>query len=271
MKATLKRWARTWPMLAARRAWQRSFGWRWFRGDYATWAEARAGSSGYDDAAVLQRVLKATRAVRVGEAAWERDGALFAEPAVHAPLLAVLRGIAAEQGGRLDVVDFGGSLGSTWWQHRSEWADLAVRWCVVEQAPLVAAGRAEFSGEGLSFASTISEARERFEPAVILFSSVLPYVENPRALLTEAAASGVRHVVIDRTPFWNGGRDWLTVQRTPPALGGGSYPAWVFDRASLLAPLAEQFELAAEWPGFDVVDARMEYRGLHWVRKAVGR
>jgi hypothetical protein len=95
-------------------------------------------------------------------------------------------------------------------------------------------------------------------------------VEDPGAWLAEAAASGVRHVIIDRTPFWTGGRNWLTVQRTPAELGGGSYPAWVFDRASLLAPLAEKFDVATEWPGFDVVDSRMEYRGLHLVRKAVG-
>jgi putative methyltransferase (TIGR04325 family) len=269
MKEAAKRIARLGPFPALRRVWQRAFGWRWFRGSYASWAEARAASAGYDDAAVFKRVLDAACAVRAGRAAWERDGALFAEPMVHTPLLAALREIAAERGGRLDVIDFGGALGSTWWQHRAALADLRVTWCVVEQPQFVETGKAEFTGDGLRFASTIAAAGEGMEPAVILFSSVLPYLENPQTVLAGAVASGVPHVIIDRTPFWSGGRDWLTVQRTPPGLGGGSYPAWVFDQASLLAPLAEKFEIAAEWPGFDVIDPRMEYRGLHWTRKAV--
>lgn len=261
---------RTFMPMAARRWWRRRFPRLWFCGDFARWSEARAASTGYDDAAVLLRVRTATRAVRAGAVAWERDGATFAEPAVHAPLLAALRAIGAEQGGRLDVVDFGGALGSTWWQYRAACADLAVRWCVVEQPHFVAVGLEEFTGGGLSFARTLAEAGAGRAPAVILFSSVLAYLENPQALLAEATASGVRHIIIDRTPFWCGGRDWLTVQRTPLELGGGSYPAWVFDRARLLAPLAEKFDVATEWPGFDVVDSRMEYRGLHLVRKAVG-
>ncbi|MCX6951937.1 MAG: methyltransferase, TIGR04325 family [Verrucomicrobia bacterium] len=254
--------------VAARRWWRHRFGWRWFDGDYSSWADARAAGGGYDDAAVLARAVEAARAVRAGAAAWERDGTLFTEPAVHAPLLAALRAVAAERSGRLEVVDFGGALGSTWWQHREALADLTVRWCVVEQPQFVAAGRTEFAGPELGFEETLGEACTRTAPAVILFSSVLQYVEQPHALVAEAVASGVRHVIVDRTPVWHGGRDWLAVQRTPPSLGGGGYPAWVFDRARLLAAFEAEFKCVHEWPGFDDPDPRMTYHGWHFVRKA---
>ena len=250
-----------------RRAWRHRFGWKWFDGDFATWAAARAAARGYDDAAVLARAVEAARAVRDGAAAWERDGTVFAKPAVHAPLLAVLRAIGAERGGRLAVVDFGGAMGSTWWQHRAALGDLAVRWCVVEQPQFVAAGRVEFAGPELSFEEKLGQACARTAPAVVLFSSVLQYVERPREILAEAAASGVRHLIVDRTPFWDGRRDWLTVQRTPPELGGGGYPAWVFDRTSLTGVLDADFKCVQEWPGFDDPDRRMTYRGIHWERK----
>ncbi len=267
MNAVAKKITRAPAVLAVRRAWQRLFGWRWFQGDYATWAEARAAAPGYDDAAVLERVREAGRAVKEGRAAWDRDGATFTEPAVHAPLLAVLRQVAAENNGRLDVVDFGGGLGGTWRQHRAALSDVAVRWCIVEQPHFVAAGVAEFTGDGLTFASTLAEASARIAPTVILFSSVLQYLERPKDVLAEAVRLPVKHIVIDRLPLWSGGRDWLTVQRTPPALGGGGYPAWVFDRKSVLAPLQGDFALAGEWPGFDSVDSRMIYHGLHFTRK----
>jgi len=104
---------------SARRWLRHFFGWRWLRGNYATWAEAKAASGGYDDPAILDRVRNATRAVRDGRAAWERDGTLFEKPWAHEPLLNALRHIAAAEGGKLDIVDFGGALGSTWWQHRA--------------------------------------------------------------------------------------------------------------------------------------------------------
>jgi putative methyltransferase (TIGR04325 family) len=270
MKEAAKKIARTPPVLALRRAWQRMFSPRWFQGSYESWSQARSASAGYDEASILERVRAAGRAVKTGRAAWDRDGVTFAEPAVHAPLLAVLGTIARERMGRLDLVDFGGGLGSTWRQHRPALADLAVHWCVVEQAHVVAAGREEFTGEGLSFEPTLAAAVARVSPSVVLFSSVLQYLEKPWEVLAEAVAtSGVRHIIIDRLPLWSGKGDWLTVQRTPRDLGGGGYPAWVFSRTSILAPLNDRFECVAEWPGFDDVDRRVTYHGFHFSRKEV--
>ena len=65
---------------------------------------------------------------------------------------------AAANGGRLEVVDFGGALGSTWWQHREELSALGLRrWVVVEQPQFIEAGR-EFAGEILGFAPTLAAA-----------------------------------------------------------------------------------------------------------------
>jgi putative methyltransferase (TIGR04325 family) len=240
--------------------------WRWFHGDYATWAEARAVSAGYDDGAVLARVLHATREVRAGRALWDRDGVTFQEPEFNVPLLAVLRAIAAGEGQRLELVDFGGALGGTWWQHRSALADLAgVRWRVVEQPHFVTAAQ-EFANPVLSFHESLAAAGQDGPATAILFSSVLPYVEFPHALLAEADRRGFRHILIDRTPLAVDGRERLVVQRTPPELGGGSYPSWCFRRETLLAALERNYVLRTEWPGFDQVDPSVEYRGFHFAR-----
>jgi putative methyltransferase (TIGR04325 family) len=254
---------------ASARSWlRRTFPWRWFQGDYANWAEARRHSVGYDDAAVLERVRTAARAARDGRAAWDRDGIAFPEPAVHAPLLAALHACAADAGGRLDLVDFGGGLGGTWRQYRAALSGVAaIRWCVVEQPHFVAVGRTEFTDGVLQFQPTLAEAGTQGPQAVILFSGVLQYLATPHALMAEAIQRGFRHVILDRTPFWGGARDWLTVQRTPPELGGGGYPCWVFDRARLTAPLAANYGRVAEWPGFDEVDRRMQFLGMHFVRR----
>lgn len=253
--------------LCVRVAIRRRFGWRWFRGDYATWAEARAASLGYDADSILERVRLATNEVRAGRAAFERDGIAFKEDLPHPRLVAALRAAAVERGGRLDVVDFGGALGSTWWQHRGEFSDLhSVRWRIVEQSHYVGLGQREYSNGILSFHGSVSEALAEGTPNAILLSSVLPYVEYPLALLREIAGAGFAHVIVDRTPVVRSGIGRLVVQRVPPALGGGSYPCWLFARDTLLAPLANAYRIADEWPGFDEIDDTVEYRGLHFAR-----
>ncbi len=249
------------------RQWRRHWGWRWFRGDFPVWSAARAAAAGYDDAVVLDRVLAATRAVNAGQAGWERDGVVFIEPQINAPLVTALREAARDTDGPLTVVDFGGSLGSTWWQHRHVLPDLTVvRWKVVEQPHYVKVG-AEFTDDRLSFHETLAGAQGDEEPRVILLSGVLPYLESPVALLEEIARRGFRHVIIDRTPLACSGLTKLVVQHTPPELGGGSYPCWLFGRAELLAPLDADYELVAEWSAIDDLALDVVHRGFHFFRK----
>lgn len=254
----------------ARRWARRAFGWRWLRGDYKHWAEARAASEGYDDGAVLARVLAATREVHAGRAGWERDGVTFSGEPEPTPLRKALERIAEGEGGRLDLIDFGGGLGTTWRQHRAWLATLTtVRWRVVEQPAWTEAGRRGFAGEGLEFYETLDEARADGTPAAILFSAVLPYVEMPRALLAEAVRRRMAHVIIDRTGFTSRGWDRLAVQHVPATIGAASYPCWLFDRESLLAPLTEDYVLVDEW-ALDELDGRHDFRGFYFQRRNAG-
>ena len=235
-------------------------------GRYRTWAEARAASKGYDDGAVFEKVLFATRAVVEGRAMWDRDGAIFNSDEINEPLLAALRGIAAQEGGELNLVDFGGALGSTWRQHRIALNDIAkIRWRVVEQPHYVEAGK-EFENTTLSFHPSLQVALECGTVSTVLLSSVLPYIESPEELLRAIVQSGVRHVIIDRTSFATDGCQRITVQHVPKNLGGGSYPCWLFNRETLLAPLTKEYRIASEWPGFDNIDRAAIYRGF-WLEK----
>jgi len=223
-----------------------------FCGDYANWDAATAAATGYDTDAILQRVLGATRAVVAGRAAFERDSVLFAEPAFSYPLLAALLRAAALNEGRLNVIDFGGSLGSTYRQNRPFLAGLPqLRWCVVEQPHFVAAGRREFSTAELGFADTLQQVPWWGQPCVVLLSSVLQYLEHPLQLLDSLQDSGATGLVIDRTPLAESARDRLCVQTVPPSIYDASYPCRIFARAPLLEYLARQWKVLAAFPGED--------------------
>lgn len=224
-------------------------------------------SSGYSSCIILEKVIQASRAVRDGRALWERDTVLFHEPAANEPLLRALRDAANSVGGRLSVVDFGGALGSAWWQHRPWLKDLnEVRWSVVEQPALVAAGQREFTVGPLRFYQSLAECHAFEAPTVLLLSSVLPYLENPRALLREISNYALRDVIIDRTGFVSRGRDRLTVQRVPPAIYDATYPCWFFDRATFLEGVEHEWRVVTEWITDDEVDIDAEHRGMHLKR-----
>jgi putative methyltransferase (TIGR04325 family) len=239
-----------------------------FSGDHPSWAEAKRNARGYDDPAIFEKAVAATRAVRDRQAAFERDTVLFAEPAIHGPLLAGLLRAAALEKGRLQVVDFGGALGSAWWQHRAWLAGLAeISWEVVEQPHFVAAGQREFEIGPLRFRASLDACAADPARAVMLLASVLPYLEQPHAVLGDIARRGFRHVLIDRTGFVRGPGDRLTVQRVPPSIYDASYPCWFFEREKLLRSLPG-YRVVAEWPGFDILDTGAESRGLLLEREA---
>lgn len=233
-----------------------------YQGNYESWAEAKMVATGYETPEILEQVIAATRATREGEAAWERDSVLFQEPWAHRPLLEMLRSVA-EREGMLDVLDFGGAMGSTWWQHR-EWLDEVdlKRWSVVEQPNFVAAGRREFEQGPLRFYGDVEECLTQGQPNVVLLSSVLPYMENPYDFLKKLVEQFEGMLIIDRTGFVNQGTDRLAVQHVPDSVYAASYPCWFFNREKLLGSLGEDWELEREWASLDGDGQTFSYRGL---------
>ena len=234
-------------------------------GDYPSWAEALADSSGYDSPVILERVAAAALKVRHGEAVHERDGVVFEAIEYSWPLLAGLLWVAAREGGRLDVLDFGGALGSTYAQNRHFLAPLAaLRWSVVEQPHFVARGRSEFQDERLRFYESVEACLAENRPNVLVLSSVLQYLERPYELLE--GLDRFPFAVVDLTPVHGGHDDRLTVQEVPPGIYPARYPCWIFSEARLIAALQRSARVVAAFDAYlghdlSVAGLKARYRG----------
>jgi putative methyltransferase (TIGR04325 family) len=211
-----------------------------FDGPYETWAAAEAACQGYEDADILARVLEAGLKVQRGEATFERDGVLFETLDVNAPMLEHMMAAAAANDGELHVLDFGGSLGSTYFQHREALQSIdKLSWHIVEQAHFVAAGQQHFKVAQLAFFETIAAACAVQKPTLILLSSVAQYLQDPIAILTELGRLGASSIYIDRTPFVVFGESQILVQRVPKSINEASYPLWVLREADVLSAFPE--------------------------------
>lgn len=219
-----------------------------FEGPFATWDEAVRLSSGYDNQQILDRVLAATLKVKNGEAAYERDSVLFDEIKYAWPVAAGLMGAAAQHGGRLSVLDFGGSLGSSYFQNKQFFEGLQhVRWSIVEQTHFVEAGKQYIQDEQLRFYETIDECVKNEKPNVVLLSSVLQYLGKPNEILESLVCTEARFMIVDRTPFWPEDANGLLIQHVSPQIYPASYPMYIFSEPSFHARMHRKWSVAAEF------------------------
>lgn len=222
-----------------------------FFGDFASWEEAARLSSGYDTDVILERVRDSLLKVKNGEAVFERDSVIFDRIQYSWPVLASLLWIASRHGNRLSLLDFGGSLGSCYYQNRGFLSHLQrFRWSIVEQHHFVEVGKRDFEDDHLRFYHDVRSCVLAEEPQVVFFSSSLQYLEKPFAVLEEIFSYGVQYILFDLTGFVSGPKHRIVFQSVPPSIYPASYPVWFFNEHLFLEYFRGTYELLADFKGY---------------------
>ncbi len=219
-----------------------------FVGKYADWRAALAASHGYATDAIFDKTREAALKVSRGEAVYERDSVLFDRVEFSFPVIAALLRCACADDGRLRVLDFGGALGTSYLQFKAFQPSLReLHWSIVEQARYAACGREHFENNELRFFDNIAAAVKHANPNAVLLSGVLQYLEDPRGLIRQIAASTPATIVVDRTYCSSSNEDLLSVQVVPPFIYDASYPCWIFSRSRLMQAFADKHRLAVSF------------------------
>ncbi len=241
-----------------------------FSGNYPSWEIAAAECGGYDTDKIFTKIKDAVIAVRDGHAAFERDSVLFEKPEYRWEALAALLWQAARDRGELRVLDFGGSLGSVYFQSRTYLTDLpAIRWGVVEQAHYVDFGNRELSSDVLQFFQEIELGLDAIRPNAAFFGASLQYLPAPFEILERILSHRVSSVVFDKLALLDGAADRLTIQRVPKHSYEASYPAWFFSEVHFLERMKSAgYKCVSEWKNIDeypLVGATTAFKGFHFV------
>ncbi|MDX1937821.1 MAG: methyltransferase, TIGR04325 family [Flavihumibacter sp.] len=245
------------------------YGWS---GSYASWQEAKSYCTGYDAQPIIDKVRAAAVKVKNGEAAYERDGVLFDKIYYSWPLLSHLLLAAHQNNGKLSVLDFGGSLGTSYFQNRHYLQQLQnAQWSVVEQQHYVTIGKNEIAGNGLNFFYTPQEAIEQRGPHnVLLINCVLPYIEKPYELLQQLKQHNFDTIIIESTYFNYQPFDRICIQKVPPAVYDASYPCWLLNYQKIKDQFTDVYAIAAEYETgiYIYVDGeKVNYKSLVLKRK----
>jgi putative methyltransferase (TIGR04325 family) len=237
-----------------------------YKGTYHSWQQANKQCSGYNDDAIFQKVLAATLSVQKGEAAFERDTVLFKEPDYEWFLLGCLQDIAINEK-QLHVADFGGALGSTYFQHKRFLSAIQnLSWNIIEQEKLTQAGMSEIREPRLNFYQDLDACFISQAVNVVLLRCVLPYLENPYQWLQKILDLKPKYLIIDNNPFVDTD-DFVSVQKVPPSIYKASYPAWFFNRNKMMAFVSGDYELIAKYKYDWLVNKKCSYEGLYLKRE----
>ena len=237
-------------------------------GNFKSWEEAQEKSDGYDNSLIFEKVCKATNSVLSKKACFERDSVIFHNPKYNYQLLTCLLYIATKEQNKLNILDFGGSLGSSYFQHRKLLNEVSsVKWNIVEQSHFVEFGKKNIHYEELDFYNSIEDCLNATTPNTIIFSSVLPYLKNPRSILKDTIyLNTFKYIIVDRTGFVFDRDDRLTIQKVPRRINKSSYPCWFFNRDSFDMLFSGLYKKIMEFNAMGNANIKSSYKGMLYER-----
>ena len=218
-------------------------------GNYKTWQQAKDNSGGYDSDLILEKVKDSLLKVKNGEMAYERDSVLFDQKQYSWPLLAGLLFIASEDKNRLNVLDFGGSLGSSYFQNKDLLKNIDLKWYIAEQDNFIQCGKKYFEDNVLKFVDGTDNAPIK-DISVFIASSSLQYLEDPYDFMKKIIIKGFPYIIIDRTLFLPD-REKICVQKVRPEIYDASYPVWFMNEKKFLDIFADKYEMISDFYSFD--------------------
>lgn len=234
----------------------------WF-GDYSSWSQVSAESGGYNADVILERTKNALLKVKNGEAVYERDSVIFDKKEYPHALIAYLLLSVKLKKGPLNILDFGGSLGSTYYQLKEFLTpEVCSHWNIVEQEHYVDCGKANFENEQLKFYTSIDACLSEQKIDLILLSSSVQYLEKPHEFLQQLVTYDFGFILFDRTAFNHQPKDRLTLQKVPDEIYPASYPSWFFNEASFLNHFSNLYKVVSSFPSYVPGEADMYIDGL---------
>jgi len=210
--------------------------------------------SDYSAENILTKCRDSLLKVKNGEYPYERDSVLFTEKIIFYPLLSSLLYIAIKNNYNLNIIDYGGSLGSTYFQNIEilRNAGITINWNIIEQKNFVTCGKKYFTENNLDFFYNISEIPNMERINTFLFSSVLQYLKDPYQIMDSIKKYEITYLIIDRTIFIEDEpNDILTFQKVPDEIYKASYPAWFLSLNKFIHYIEKDYEILLKWNSLD--------------------
>ena len=214
-----------------------------FTGPFDNWEDALKNSEGYENKKIIEKLFKSAMKVKNKKFAYERDTVLFSKPSYDWLILHnILKHCNNHK--NLNLIDFGGSLGSTYFQHKFFFILFkSIKWNIVEQKKISSIGKKFFKNKNLNFYDDLRVAMKENAPKFILLNNVLQYIENPLHIINLLSRYKGITIIIDKIIFTKQDKDIIIVQKTPKRIYEASYPLRIFSKSIFLKKIKKHFKI----------------------------
>lgn len=238
-------------------------------GPFSSWQDAVTHSNGWDDPKITKKTLESALRVRDGHSEFEQDGVVRPN-IIYSPtgLAFILLMVGRQQEGPIRVIDFGGGLGTHFYQHRKLFESMqrSFSWNVVERPDIVQLGKQHFETLSLRFFSEVADIQDA---TGFLSSGGVQCLADPHALLDTVCKSGVPTIAIDRLLIsTEENEDRLFVQHPDPTVYyAATYPVWCFSLDGFIRRFeARGYRLVDRFTGN--LNAVVDHRGMIFVKQS---
>jgi putative methyltransferase (TIGR04325 family) len=202
--------------------------------------------------------------------AYERDGILFDKVEYSWEVLSGIMWVAAQNKSSINVMDIGGSLGTTFFQNKAFFKNInLVSWNIIEQPNYVRAGKSNIEDEVIKFYSTVEDCLQNSSPNIVLISSSLQYMHNADIILNTLINIETEVIIFDRTIIQDSNINKIFVQYAPKSIGG-SYPCYSISESWLFNKLNKNFKLLVDFeslpfPELEAINSK--FKGYIFIKK----
>lgn len=159
----------------------------------------RIGKTGYDSETITQMIVEKNINWKY---AYEKDVTSYENQKI---VTAIAHHQSRHNSSSLTVLDFGGGGGHSFEIARQTFKGISMKWVVVEREKIVKMLNNRISHDGLSFASSIEEAKETTGNVDLIFcNSALQYTDTPLESLETLLRQNAKTIFLTRSPFTMG-------------------------------------------------------------------
>lgn len=199
-------------------------------GSFDNWHKAILSSGTYNNKEIFINSKKSFLRVINKEVNFERDSVTFDTEKLNKPLISLLEKIRKNKKKNfLNILDFGGSFGSTYFQNKKILYDKTkYQWDIIEQKKIIDFANKTIKIENLNFYKSLDHYIKNIKPDVVLFSSVLHYLEFPFKIIEKLFKKKIEYFIILKTPFTKNDNQ-IRIQVNPRYIYKANYPIRIFN------------------------------------------
>ena len=206
----------------------------YFSNEKKDWLSALRLSKSYDDRIIFDKVKNTYDNLTDKKSEfYERDGLILRSKPDEEELIKFLKD-KIDINNTIEVLDYGGSLGSRFFSNYNFIKKNKIKWNIVEQENFVKYGRKFLQRKDLSFYNNLEECFNEKKINCVIFSGSIQYLENYLDVLKKIKTFNIRYIFFDNLPLSSYKDHKIYVQNISKKIYNSSYPIRIFSKELFL-------------------------------------